>query len=66
MLKVGYYSQDIGSYELRSENTLTVEGAKKLWKSLLQQGYTLEKEGILSNGVYRHVFAYTGYFVPWE
>ena len=64
MLKVGYYAQDVESHELRSENTLTVEEAKKLWNTLLQQGYTLEKEGVLSNGVRRYVFAYTGYFVP--
>ena len=51
MLRVGYYSQDIESCELRSENTLTVEGAKNLWNFLLQQGYTLEKEGILSDGI---------------
>ena len=64
MLKIEYYLEDIESYEIRVEATLEVEEAKERWNRLLEEGYTFKKEGVLSNGIYKAVFKYTGYFVP--
>lgn len=64
MLQVNYYLQDIESCEIRVEKTLIVEEATNMYNRLLQQGYTLEKEGVLSDGIYKAVFEYTGYFIP--
>jgi hypothetical protein len=63
MLQIDYYLED-DSYEIRVEKTLTVEEATDIYNQLLQQGYTFKKEGVLSNGTYKAVFKYTGYFVP--
>lgn len=64
MLKVDYYLEDVDSYEIRNEKTLEIEEARELWNKFLKNGYTLVKEGVLSDGVYKAVFKYTGYFVP--
>jgi hypothetical protein len=64
MLKVDYYLEDVSSYEIRSEKTLEIEKARELWNRLIKDGYTLKKEGVLSDGVYKAVFKYTGYFMP--
>lgn len=63
MLQIDYYLED-DSYEIRVEKTLTVEEATDIYNQLLQQGYTFKKEGVLSDGVYKAVFKYTGYFMP--
>lgn len=64
MLQVKYYSKDTESGEVISSKILEIDEAKNLWNSLLQKGYFEKKEGVLTNGVYRMVFTYTGGFNP--
>lgn len=64
MLQVKFYSQYTESCEIIDSKTLEIEEAQNLWNSLLQKGYFEKKEGVLTNGVYRMVFTYTGGFSP--
>lgn len=64
MLQVKAYSQCIESCEIIGNWIFEIEDAKDLWSALLQDGYFEKKEGVLTNGVYRVVFTYTGGFDP--
>jgi hypothetical protein len=64
MLQVEVYIECIEDGEIRYSEIISVEKATERYNGALSQDYTVEKEGVLTNGYTRLFFNYTGKFNP--
>lgn len=64
MLKVEIYAESIEDGEIRYSEIISIEKAAERYTIALSQDYTVEREGVLTNGYNRLFFNYTGKFTP--